>query len=179
MNIQHSQSDNELTGHLPLAKAANDAERRVLYSVPVIAKAGDILVLTVASELTNPNAQIVGVGRFFALGGTPIDTNSQLISPARVGYIFGGGNHTALDHATQHVFDADFAGFVNFIAYAYSPAGGADIIVNGWQANGQAYGEIKSQLFTNGGEWVTLRPVVLDVHYPAPKKSLWQRIFGG
>ena len=178
MNTQPLRSDKELVKRLPLSASANDAQRQAIYSLFVSAKIGDILALTVAAELTNPNGKIVGVGRFIALGGTPIDTLGTLISPARVGYIFEGGNHTTIDASTQHVFEADFEGFVNFIAYAYSPSGGADIIVNGWQQDGQAYGEMKGMLFTNSGNWFILRPLVLDVHYPAPKKSLWQRIFG-
>lgn len=96
------------------------------YSVPISAKAGDIISVSFESEITNPQSYLFQTGRFVILGSTPTDTTqSKSILPAAGENLTPQAHHQIVSGAVCHEFDLDFEGYVNVVFYAISTAASA------------------------------------------------------
>lgn len=96
------------------------------YSVPISAKAGDIISVSFESEITNPQNYIFQTGRFIVLGNSPTDTaQSKSILPAAGENLLVSVHHQIVSGSTCHEFAEDFDGFVNVVFYAISTSASA------------------------------------------------------
>ena len=97
----------------------------VAYSVPISAKAGDIISVTFESEITNPQTYLIQTGRFIVLGDTATDTaQSKSILRAAGENVTPQMHHQIVDGSCAYTFTADFTGFVNAVVYCISSAAG-------------------------------------------------------
>lgn len=97
----------------------------VAYSVPITAKAGDIISVTFESEITNPQTYLIQTGRFIVLGDTATDTaQSKSILRAAGENVTPQMHHQIVDGSCAHTFTEDFDGFVNAVVYCISSAAG-------------------------------------------------------
>lgn len=98
----------------------------VVYSVPISAKAGDIISVTFESEITNPQTYLIQTGRYIVLGNSATDTaQSKSILPAAGENVTPQMHHHIVDGSCSHTFTEDFSGFVNVVQYAISSAAGS------------------------------------------------------
>lgn len=98
----------------------------VAYSVPISAKAGDIISVTFESEITNPQTYLIQTGRFIVLGDTATDTaQSKSILRAAGENVTPQMHHQIVAGSCSHTFTTDFEGFVNAVVYCISSAAGS------------------------------------------------------
>lgn len=97
----------------------------VVYSVPISARAGDIIQVSFESEITNPQSYLFQTGRFIILGDSATDTTqAKAILPAAGENLTPQVHHQIVSGSCVHTFVEDFEGFVNVVQYAISSAAG-------------------------------------------------------
>jgi hypothetical protein len=103
---------------LPVTTLVQNTDKRVVYSVPVTAAAGDKMIFSFAGEVTNTKTYNMMLGRGVILA-TSADAVSGIvltrfatenITPAEHHKIFGGSG--------VHTFNSAFSGFLNVVIYA-------------------------------------------------------------
>ncbi len=115
---------------------------KVVFSVPITAKAGDIIGVTFRTEVTNQQVYNVGTGSYILLGNSSTDT---IMSPSKCILRPAGENVTPAMHhqliagSCGHPFAEDFTGFVNVVIYAVtnSPSAGPGATLTVEQNYGQ------------------------------------------
>lgn len=97
----------------------------VVHSVPITAKAGDIISVSFESEITNPQSYLFQTGRYIVLGDTAVDTTiaKAILRPAGEN-LTPQVHHQIVSGSCAHTFVEDFTGFVNVCQYAISSAAG-------------------------------------------------------
>lgn len=125
MNLKHLFDATENIQWLNITDG-NSWSFHVAYSVPISAKAGDIISVTFESEITNPQTYLIQTGRFIVLGDTATDTaQSKSILRAAGENVTPQMHHQIVAGSCSHTFTADFEGFVNAVVYCISSAAGS------------------------------------------------------
>lgn len=103
----------------------NSYDMAVVYSVPISAKAGDVISVSFESEITNPQSYLFQTGRYIVLGDTALDTAiaKAILRPAGEN-LTPQVHHQIVSGSCAHTFVDDFTGFVNVCQYAISSAAG-------------------------------------------------------
>lgn len=111
---------------LPVPNVVLDDHKRVVYSVPINAAAGDRMIFSFSGEATNGYGFNVMLGRAAILAATSTAVLGQIVTPLAVENITPAEHHKIFAGAGVHVFSMPFVGFLNVFAYAGSSAAPAD-----------------------------------------------------
>lgn len=128
---------------LPVPTLVQNTDKRVVYSVPITAAAGDKMIFSFAGEVTNPYTYNMMLGRGAILAESADAVSgivltrfaTENITPAEHHKIFGGSG--------VHTFNSAFNGFLNVVIYA-----GAGVAQPGHEAPvEQNYGRLDVAMF--------------------------------
>lgn len=125
--IKHYSDSTENITFLRVIASSTSYDFKVCYSVPISAKAGDIIQASFRAEITTTQTYTLQTGSFIVLGSSPTDTaQSKSILPAAGENTTLVLHHQLIDGACAHTFVSDFTGFVNVVLYSNSTAAGSD-----------------------------------------------------
>lgn len=112
---------------LLIINSATSYNFKVIYSVPITAKKGDIIQASFRGEVTSEQVYNVQIGTFIKLGTSAIDSAlTNLILPAAGENVIPAVHHMVINGTCSYTFTADFTGFINVVGYANSTAAGSD-----------------------------------------------------
>jgi hypothetical protein len=123
---------------LLIMQSKNAYDFKVCYSVPISAKAGDIIYASFRGEVTSEQPYNVQIGSFVTLGVSATDTSlSKSILPPAGGNVTPAEHHKVFAGGSAWPFTSDFDGFVNVVLYANSSAAGPGQTIEVMQGYGK------------------------------------------
>lgn len=152
--FEQIKSTTEKITSLPVPNVVQNSDKRVVYSVPITASAGDKMIFSFAGEVTNPYAYNMMLGRGAILSTADDSVLGTILLPFATENITPGEHHKIFGGAAMHSFAAAFSGFLNIVIYA-----GADSALSGQAAPvEQGYGRLDVAMFRGVDDPVTTPP---------------------
>lgn len=140
--FEHIQDVTANVTFLPVPNDVQDSDKRVVYSVPVTAAAGDKMIFTLSGSVTNQHNFNVMLGRGAVLASTPTAVWGSIVLPFATENITPAIHHKIYDGAAVYTFQSAFSGHLNVVIYAGSSASaGHTVIVE------QGYGRLDVAMF--------------------------------
>ena len=140
--FEHIQDVTANVTFLPVPNDVQDSDKRVVYSVPVTAVAGDKMIFTLSGSVTNQHNFNVMLGRGAVLANTPTAVWGSIVLPFATENITPAIHHKIYDGSAVYTFQEAFTGHLNVVLYAGSSASaGHTVIVE------QGYGRLDVAMF--------------------------------
>lgn len=107
---------------LPVPTLVQNSDKRVVYSVPITAAAGDKMIFSFAGEVTNPYNYNLMLGRGTILAASADAVLGTVLTRFATENITPGEHHKIFGGSGIHTFTAAFSGFLNVVIYAGASA---------------------------------------------------------